>query len=204
MGLSHFHFFNYNQYMKEKLRKYLTLFLSTLEISAFTFGGGFVIIPLMRKKFVFKLKMIDDEEMLDLTAIAQSSPGAIAVNASILVGYKIGGVLGALISILATVIPPFVIISVISHFYIAFRDNRYVSLVMGGMIAGVAAVVADLVTSMAWDILKRKRLVEILMLIISFILLEFMNLNIIALIFIAGAVGYADYATSRRRGHDLH
>lgn len=204
MGLSHFLFFNYNQLMKEKLRKYLTLFLSTLEISAFTFGGGFVIIPLMRKKFVFKLKMIDDEEMLDLTAIAQSAPGAIAVNASILVGYKIGGVLGALISILATVIPPFVIISVISHFYIAFRDNRYVSLVMGGMIAGVAAVVADLVISMAWDILKRKRLVEILMLIISFILLEFMNINIIALIFIAGAVGYADYEISRRRGHDLH
>lgn len=204
MGLSHFLFFNYNQLMKEKLRKYLTLFLSTLEISAFTFGGGFVIIPLMRKKFVFKLKMIDDEEMLDLTAIAQSAPGAIAVNASILVGYKIGGVLGALISILATVIPPFVIISVISHFYIAFRDNRYVSLVMGGMIAGVAAVVADLVISMAWDILKRKRLVEILMLIISFILLEFMNLNIIALIFIAGAVGYADYEISRRRGRDLH
>ena len=200
MGLSHFLFFNYNQLMKEKLRKYLTLFLSTLEISAFTFGGGFVIIPLMRKKFVFKLKMIDDEEMLDLMAIAQSAPGAIAVNASILVGYKIGGVLGALISILATVIPPFVIISVISHFYIAFRDNRYVSLVMGGMIAGVAAVVADLVISMAWDILKRKRLVEILMLIISFILLEFMNLNIIALIFIAGAVGYADYEISRRRG----
>ena len=114
MGLSHFLFFNYNQLMKEKLRKYLTLFLSTLEISAFTFGGGFVIIPLMRKKFVFKRKMIDDEEMLDLTAIAQSAPGAIAVNASILVGYKIGGVLGALISILATVIPPFVIISVIS------------------------------------------------------------------------------------------
>ena len=203
MGLSHFLFFNYNQLMKEKLRKYLTLFLSTLEISAFTFGGGFVIIPLMRKKFVFKLKMIDDEEMLDLTAIAQSAPGAIAVNASILVGYKIGGVLGALISILATVIPPFVIISVISHFYIAFRDNRYVSLVMGGMIAGVAAVVADLVISMAWDILKRKRLVEILMLIISFILLEFMNLNIIALIFIAGAVGYADYEISRR-SHWLH
>lgn len=190
--------------MKENLRKYLTLFLSTLEISAFTFGGGFVIIPLMRKKFVFKLKMIDDEEMLDLTAIAQSAPGAIAVNASILVGYKIGGIPGAIISILATVIPPFVIISIISHFYIAFRDNRYVSLVMGGMIAGVAAVVADLVTSMAWDILKKKRLVEILMLIISFILLEFMNLNIIALIFIAGAVGYADYAISRRRVHDLH
>ena len=70
--------------MNEKLRRYLSLFISTFKISAFTFGGGFVIIPLMRKQFVHNLKWIDDEEMLDLTAIAQSSPGAIAVNASIL------------------------------------------------------------------------------------------------------------------------
>ena len=70
-------------------KKYWTLFLSTFQLSAFTFGGGFVIIPLMRKKFVEKLKWIDEQEMLDLTAIAQSSPGAIAVNASILVGYRV-------------------------------------------------------------------------------------------------------------------
>ena len=71
--------------MNEKLRRYLFLFISTFKISAFTFGGGFVIIPLMRKQFVHSLKWIDDEEMLYLTAIAQSSPGAIAVNASILI-----------------------------------------------------------------------------------------------------------------------
>ena len=76
--------------------KYLTLFLSTLQLSAFTFGGGFVIVPLIRRKFVEQLHWIDEQEMLDLTAIAQSSPGAIAVNAAILVGYQIAGVLGAL------------------------------------------------------------------------------------------------------------
>lgn len=72
----------------------LKLFFTMLYISTFTFGGGFVIVTLMKKKFVDEYKWIDDDEMLDLTAIAQSSPGAIAVNAAILVGYKIGGLLG--------------------------------------------------------------------------------------------------------------
>ena len=78
----------------ESKEEVLDLFLSTFQLSAFTFGGGFVIIPLMRKKFVEKLKWIDEQEMLDLTAIAQSSPGAIAVNASILVGYRVAGIPG--------------------------------------------------------------------------------------------------------------
>ena len=92
-------------------KKLLTLFLATLKISAFTFGGGFVIIPLLRRKFVEELKWIDEEEMLDLTAIAQSSPGAVAVNASILVGCRVAGLTGAVVSVLGTVIPPLFIIS---------------------------------------------------------------------------------------------
>ena len=80
--------------MQEKLKKYVVLFLSTFQLSAFTFGGGFVIIPLIRKKFVEQLGWIGEEEMLDLAAIAQSSPGAIAVNISILVGYRVAGVPG--------------------------------------------------------------------------------------------------------------
>ena len=119
----------------EKLHKYRTLFLSTLKLSAFTFGGGFVIIPLMRKRFVEQLGWIEEQEMLDLTAIAQSSPGAIAVNASILVGYHVAGVAGALLSIIGTILPPLVIISVISMFYKAFRDNAIVSMAMTGMLA---------------------------------------------------------------------
>ena len=111
-------------------QKYRELFLSTFRLSACTFGGGFVIIPLMRKRFVEELGWIEEDEMLDLTAIAQSSPGAIAVNASILVGYHVAGVPGAMITVLGTVLPPLMIISVISLFYQAFRDNAIVNMAM--------------------------------------------------------------------------
>ena len=103
--------------------KYKKLFLSTFKLSACTFGGGFVIVPLMKKRFVEELGWIGEDEMLDMIAIAQSSPGAIAVNASILVGYHVAGFPGAMITVLGTVLPPLIIISIISLFYQTFRDN---------------------------------------------------------------------------------
>ena len=87
------------------------LFFSTLYLSAFTFGGGYVIVTLLKKKFVDEYHWIEEDEMLDLVAIAQSAPGAIAVNGAIVVGYKLAGMLGAAVAIVATIIPPFVIIS---------------------------------------------------------------------------------------------
>ena len=131
--------------MKEKNKKkmLLKLFLSTLYLSAFTFGGGYVIVTLMKKKFVDQYHWIEENEMLDLVAIAQSSPGAIAVNGAIVVGYKLSGILGALVAILGTVLPPFVILSVISVFYKAFRNNWLISQLLEGMQAGVGAVIAS-------------------------------------------------------------
>jgi len=102
--------------MKSKKTLYLKLFLSTFYLSAFTFGGGFVIIPLMRKKFVGDLHWIEEDDIINLITIAQSSPGAVAVNASILLGYRIGKIPGALISVLGTILPPFLILTVISFF----------------------------------------------------------------------------------------
>ena len=119
--------------MQKKKKVLLQLFLSTLYLSTFTFGGGYVIVTLMKKKFVDEHHWIEEEEMLDLIAIAQSSPGAIAVNGAIVVGYKLAGVPGALISIIGTIIPPFVIISLVSVFYSAFRDNFIVSQLLEGM-----------------------------------------------------------------------
>ena len=147
--------------MKGNKDKYGKLFLSAFKLSACTFGGGFVIIPLMRKKFVEELHWIEEQEMLDLTAIAQSSPGAIAVNAAILVGYHAAGNAGAGIAVLGTVLPPLIIISVISFFYTAFRDNVIVNMAMTGMLAGVAAVIFDVVITMGKDILKKKRLLPV-------------------------------------------
>ena len=100
--------------MTDKKKILAKLFFSTLYLSAFTFGGGYVIVTLMKQKFVDELHWIQEDEMLDLIAIAQSAPGAIAVNGAIVVGFKLAGVLGAVTAIIATIIPPFLVITVIS------------------------------------------------------------------------------------------
>lgn len=97
---------------KNKKKMLWKIFISTLYLSAFTFGGGYVIVTLMKKKFVDDYHWIEENEMLDLVAIAQSSPGAIAVNGAIVVGYKLAGILGTIVAIIGTVIPPFLIISI--------------------------------------------------------------------------------------------
>ena len=168
---------------------YRKLFLSTFYISSFTFGGGFVIIPLMRKKFVEEYKWMKDTQMLDLIAIAQSSPGAIAVNASIIIGYRLSGIMGAVIATVATVLPPLIILSIISLFYLAFKENLIVNAVMKGMQAGVAAVIIDVVYSMASQVVKSKKLLPISMMILDFIATYFLKINIILIIIVCGIVG---------------
>ena len=187
--------------MNKNLQTYKTLFLSTFRLSACTFGGGFVIIPLMRKRFVEELGWVEEQEMMDLTAIAQSSPGAIAVNASILVGYHVAGVAGALTTILGTVLPPLVIISVISLFYAAFRDNAVVNMAMTGMLAGVAAVICDVVLTMCRGVLEQRRLLPVAVLLASFAAVRFFNVNIILIIAACGLLGAADtlHREKRRR-----
>lgn len=142
--------------MKSKREVLLKLFISTLYLSAFTFGGGYVIVTLMKKKFVDEYHWIQEDEMLDLVAIAQSSPGAIAVNGAIVVGYKLAGMTGAVTAIIATIIPPFLIISLISVFYNAFRSSFLISQLLEGMQAGVGAVIAAVVYEMAGGIIRGK------------------------------------------------
>lgn len=174
---------------EKKSKKLLTLFLSTLYISSFTFGGGFVIVTLMKKKFVDQLHWIDEDEMLDLTAIAQSSPGAIAVNASILVGYRAAGFLGAFVSILGTIIPPMVILSVISVFYQAFRTNEIVAVVLKGMQAGVAAVIIDVVLTLGGNVAKEKDWILMVIMAAAFVAVWFFKINVIIIILAAGVIG---------------
>ena len=168
------------------------LFFSSFKLSACTFGGGFVIIPLMRKKFVEELGWVEEDEMMDLTAIAQSSPGAIAVNASILVGYHVAGILGAMLTVLGTVLPPLIIISIISMFYQAFRHNAVVNMAMAGMLCGVAAVICDVVINMAKTILQKKCMLPVAVMISSFIAVRFYSVNIIIIILVCGIIGAAD------------
>lgn len=185
--------------MKHSPKTYLKLFTSTFYLSAFTFGGGFVMIPLMKQKFVDDLKWLEEEEMLDLAAIAQSSPGAIAVNAAILLGYRVAGSPGAAVSILGTVIPPLVTLSLISLVYTAFRDNKIVSAVLKGMQAGVAAVIANVVIDMGGDVIKSRKIIAILTMIIAFVAVFAFKVNVIYIILICGVIGAVQAFITVRR-----
>ena len=186
-------------------KKFWTLFSSTFLLSAFTFGGGFVIVPLMRKKFVENLGWIDEQEMLDITAISQSSPGPIAVNASILVGYRVAGIPGALVTVAGTVLPPLIVISIISMFYAAFRDNVMVNRVMDGMLAGVAAVICDVVLTMGWDIIRQKKWLPVIILAGAFIAVRIFGVNIMYIILACAVIGaVSTLISSRRRGGGKH
>ena len=173
-------------------------FTSTFYLSAFTFGGGYVIIPLMRKKFVEQFHWIEETEMLDLTAIAQSAPGPIAVNASILIGYRLAGFAGAMVSTLGTVLPPLIILSLISLAYTAFQSSLIVKLVLRGMQAGVAAVIADI--SMGGDVLKQKRWLPILIMLGSFAAACFFHVNVMLIIIVCALIGLFATLHDERNG----
>lgn len=180
-----------------RLRK---LFLSTLYISSFTFGGGFVIVTFMKKKFVDELHWIDEQEMLDMTALAQSSPGAIAVNAAILVGWQVEGLLGMGVAVLGTIIPPMLILSVISLFYSAFATNTYVALVLKGMQAGVAAVILDVVCDLGGKVVKTRSPLYIGLMIVAFAANFVFNVNVILIILAAAALGVVRVLLQGRKG----
>lgn len=170
-------------------KSYWKLFTTMLYLSAFTFGGGFVIVSLMRKKFVKEYHWIEEKEILNLIAIAQSSPGSLSINISILVGYKLAGIPGALISITATALPPLITLSIVSFFYISFKDNVTVNALMKGMQAAIAAIIFDVTFSLAKDVVKRKELIFSLMTIIVFIAVYFFEINIIFIVLVCGAIG---------------
>lgn len=185
--------------MEKRKSIYRKLFSSTFYISAFTFGGGYVIIPLMKKKFVEGLKWIEEDEMLNLIAIAQSSPGPIAVNTSILIGYNVAGLVGALVSLWATILPPMITLSVISMFYSAFIKNAVISAIMKGMQAGVAAVITDAVLNLGSNVAKKKELISVLIMLIAFIMTFFLKVNVVLIILFGGLIGTLKVVLHDRR-----
>lgn len=176
--------------MNSKKNRLIKLFLSTLYLSAFTFGGGYVIVTLMKKKFVDQYHWIEEDEMLDLIAIAQSAPGAIAVNGAIVVGYKLARLPGALTAIFATIIPPFFIISLVSVFYQIFRDYPIVSQMLEGMQAGVGAVIASVVYEMAGGIIHGKKISSIAIMLASFAAVSVFEVNVVYVVLVCGLIGF--------------
>lgn len=176
------------------------IFISTFYLSAFTFGGGYVIVTLMKDTFVDKYKWITEDEMLNYVAIAQSAPGAIAVNGSIVVGYRLAGLPGVIVATLGTVLPPLLIISVISIFYEAFRQNIWISLMLEGMQSGVGAVVAVVSIDLAVGVVQERKMFLNIMMVAGFIANAVFNVSVIVIMLMSIVIGIIYNAVLKNRG----
>lgn len=124
------------------------IFKTFLSIGAFTFGGGTAMISMMEKSIVKKKLWMDIEEFLDIISLAQAAPGAMAVNSSILVGYRLKGILGALVACFGTVLPSILIMILVAGVLVSFKDNQYVGAMFNGIRPVVAALMASSVISL--------------------------------------------------------
>lgn len=179
---------------KEQKRKIDTkllreLFFTVFSLSACTFGGGFVIVSLMKKKVVEERRWLEEEEMLDITAIAQSSPGPIPVNASVILGYRLHGVLGSFVAVIGTILPPMILLSVIAIFYDQFKHNAVITTALAVMRAGVAAVICDVVINLAKNVLATKKALYIALMVITFIMGYFLDISAMVIILCCLATG---------------
>lgn len=130
------------------MKTLLELFWSFLKIGAFTFGGGYAMIPLIQREVIDRKRWLQKEEFLDLLTIAQSAPGPISLNTSVFVGYKLRGYTGAMASILGVVLPSFTIILLVALFFAGIRDNAVVDAAFKGMRPAVVALIVGPVVSL--------------------------------------------------------
>ncbi len=182
-----------------KENKLVTLFLSFFKIGLFTFGGGYAMIALIEKEFIEKRKWIDHNEFLDIIAIAESTPGPIAINSATYIGYKIGKVFGATLATLAVSIPSFIIIFIISLFFNAFLKIEYV----GYAFKGIQACVIYLILSAGIKMIKELKKTVLNIILFSLTIICMITFSLLAVdfssiyyILIGGAVGLTVYLIS--------
>lgn len=173
--------------MDSKAKRILTLFLTFFKIGAFTFGGGYAMIPLIQREIVEKHGWITDEDILDIFAIAESTPGPIAVNSATFVGWRVAGFLGATCATFGVVVPSFIIILLISFLLTTFADIAVVQYALFGIRAGVLA----LLIKALWTMYKKnpKGLVAYLIMGASFLITAFFDVPVIAVLIGCALVG---------------
>lgn len=182
-----------------KLKSVFTLFLTFLKIGAFTFGGGYAMIPLIQKEVVENRKWITDDDILDIIAIAESTPGPIAINSATFVGYKVCGFWGAFCCTLGVVLPSFVIILAISAVLEAFGSLKTVKYAFIGIRAGVIA----LVLKALWNMYKKcpKDIASYIVMALSFVAAAILDINVFIIIIGCAVFGLISSAIAARRAN---
>lgn len=148
----------------------IEMFSSAFVMSALSFGGGYITLPMLRKNFIEKRQLITEEKLQDIAAIAQSSPGSISVSLASGVAYEIGGFYLMLITFLGSILPPFLIISLVSYFYDFFMMNHYIQSIFKGLEIGVAVIMVILLKDMTYILYKRDDKTSIILLIVGIII----------------------------------
>lgn len=169
------------------MNKILTMFLTFLKIGAFTFGGGYAMIPLIEVEVVDKHHWIEKEEFLDIIVISQTFPGALAINSSTFIGYKIGGIIGAILALIGVVLPSFFIILIVAHFFLHFRNNPIVDLVFKGISAAVPMLILVAITSLSKSI--SKNIANLFIVIITVIAISVLDIHPVLIILLSGMYG---------------
>ena len=172
--------------MKKK-NKLLKLFITFLKIGAFTFGGGYAMIPLIQKETVENNKWVSDDDILEVIAIAESTPGPISVNAATFIGYKVAGVMGAFFATLGLILPAFIIMFLLSFVLRKIKDNKYVMYAFFGIRAGVLALIINALIKMYKQV--NKNVISYIIMIAALILTTFFDINAILVIILCGLVG---------------
>lgn len=169
---------------------YFNLFKRIFLINTFTFGGGYTIIPIIESEFVHKLNLLTKEEMKNIISLANTVPGALAISTSYLVGYKVKGIKGGILSVIAAISPCIIIIALIYSVYQRLIDNVYVRETMFGIGVAVSAILALTVCKMLNSILKsNKRALYFFIFFLSFIASYFFNVHILIILIVASILG---------------
>lgn len=165
----------------------LKMFLIFFKIGAFTFGGGYAMIPIIKEEIVDKQGWIEEEEFIDALAVVQGSPGPVAVNTSIYIGYRLQGFKGALVSVLGTVLPSFLIILLVATVFSQFRGNPIVEKVF----KGIRPTVVALIVSAVYKLMKSagQNIRSVIIGLLTVVLIVFFDISPIYIILVGG-LGY--------------
>lgn len=182
---------------QNKLKTLLNVFLTFFRIGAFTFGGGYAMIPLIQRETVEKHGWVTDDDILEIIAIAESTPGPIAINAATFVGYRTAGFWGSFCATMGVVLPSFMIITLISYVLKEFQNNRIVQYAFFGIRAGVLA----LIIKALWNMYKKcpKGAVSYFVMAMAFVLVALLDVSVILVLALCAAVGLVSALLAERR-----
>ena len=181
----------------KRIQKTLSLFLTFMKIGLFTFGGGYAMIPLIQRETVENKKWIGDDDILEIVAIAESTPGPIAINAATFIGCRVGGFSGALAATVGVVLPSFAIITAISFVLAAFQDVLWIRYAFNGIRAGVLALIVKALWSMYRQ--SPKGVFAYLIMLGAFAAAAFLPVNVVFVILFCAAAGIVQALIIGRR-----